>query len=192
VLGIIVASLTISWQFLRAWLTLYVQDFHQYDKFDTRLVQSGYFIVADLGCLLVGFLVKRLLTRGHTVHSARVTAFALYCSLTLIATAVPYLGGGVWMIAGLWIAGAGILGLHPLYYSLSQELPAKRMGTFSGLLAAGGWVISAVFQILIGDRIKETKSYDLAFLIAGTAPLIGLLALLLLWRSPDFEQRNTK
>lgn len=182
VLGTIVACLTISWQFLRAWLTLYVQDYHKYEPFDTRLVQSGYFIVADGGCLLVGLLVRSLQRRGYEVHAARVTAFALYCGLTLVAAAVPYLGGGAWMIAGLWVAGAGILGLHPLYYSLSQELPAKRMGTFSGLLAAGGWVISAVFQILIGDRIKETRSYDLAFLIAGVAPLIGLAALLLLWR----------
>ncbi len=182
VLGMIVACLTISWQFLRAWLALFLEDFHGYTKLDTRLVVSGYFIAADVGCLLVGVLVKLLIARGRTVHGARVVAFAVFTMLTLTAAAVPFLGSGPDMIAGLMIAAAGILGLHPLYYSLSQELPARRMGTFSGLLAAGGWVVSSVFQILIGERIKETQSYDIGLIIAGIAPVFGLLALLLVWR----------
>jgi ACS family hexuronate transporter-like MFS transporter len=86
------------------------------------------------------------------------------------------------MIAGLMVAGAGILGLHPLHYSLSQDLARRRLGLLSGTLAAGGWVVSATFQFLIGDRIQATKSYDVGLVIAGLAPLAGLLALLVLWK----------
>jgi ACS family hexuronate transporter-like MFS transporter len=181
VLGVIVVTLTISWQFLRAWLTLLL-DFHGYDRLGARLATSGYFISAEVGCLLVGVVVVMLVRRGRSVHGARVTAFAGYAALTAVAAVVPFVGTGWLMIAGLMVAGAGILGLHPLYYALSQELPHKRMGVLSGTLAAGGWVVSSVFQILIGARIQETKSYDVGLLIAGLAPAVGLVALLVLWK----------
>ena len=59
VAAIIVATLTISWQFLRAWLALFLQDYHGYSKEATRGLMSGYFIAADIGCLLSGVLVTR-------------------------------------------------------------------------------------------------------------------------------------
>ena len=180
-LALIVASLTISWQFLRAWLTLLL-DFRGYDRLDARVATAGFFIAAEVGCLLVGVVVLQFVKRGHSVHGARVIAFAGYSALTAVAVAVPFVGSGTLMIAGLMIAGAGILGLHPLYYALTQELPHRHMGVLSGTLAAGGWVVSGVFQILIGARIQETKSYDVGLVIAGLAPLVGLVALLALWK----------
>ncbi len=180
VLAVVVASLTISWQFLRAWLTLLL-DFHGYGRLEARLATSGYFISAEVGCLLVGGVVMVLVKRGRTVHAARVTAFAGYTALTAVAALVPFVGSGPLMIAGLMVAGAGILGLHPLYYALTQELPYCRMGVLSGVLAAGGWVVSSAFQILIGAQIQASKSYDVGLLIAGLAPLAGLLALVLVW-----------
>ena len=181
VLGVIVTCLTISWQFLRAWLPLLL-DFHGYDRPDRNRVTSGYFIAAEVGCLLAGAAVMFVARRGWAVHSARVATFGAFTALTAVAAVVPLLGSGPLMIAGLMIAGAGILGLHPLYYALSQELPRRRMGVYSGGLAAGGWVVSSVFQILIGARIQETKSYDVGLAIAGLVPLLGLVALVLLWK----------
>jgi ACS family hexuronate transporter-like MFS transporter len=181
VLGIIVTCLTISWQFLRVWLALLL-DFHGYNDDQRSNVISGYFLAAEAGCLLAGAAVMFLIRRGCKVHSARVISFAAFTVLTAVAAIVPYLGSGGLMIAGLMVAGAGILGLHPLYYALSQELPRRRMGTFSGGLAFGGWMISGIFQILIGARIQETKSYDAGLAIAGLAPILGLIALILLWK----------
>ena len=182
VLGAIVSCLTVSWQFLRAWLPLFLRDFHGYPEEDAALVTSGYFIAADIGCILAGVVVVRLVRAGVGVHPARVWAFALFTGLTAAAAAVPWLGAGPLMVAGLMVAGAGILGLHPLYYALIQELPAKRMGVLSGWLAAGGWVVSAVNQVAVGDHIKATRSYDVGLVVAGLAPLLGLAALVLLWR----------
>lgn len=180
-LAVIVVSLNISWQFLRAWLTLLL-DFHGYDKLNARLATAAYFITAEVGCLLVGVVVMVLVKRGRTVHGARVTAFAGYTALTTLAAIVPFVGSGPLMIAGLMIAGAGILGLHPLYYALGQELPHRRMGVISGSLAASGWIVSSAFQIFIGAEIQESKSYALGLTIAGLAPMAGLFALLILWR----------
>jgi len=180
-LAVIAASLTVSWQFLRAWLPLLL-DFHGYSRLDTRLATAGYFIAAEVGCIVGGVVVKWLVSRGWAVHRARVLMFAVFTGLTAAAALVPFLGSGPLMIAGLMVAGAGILGLHPLHYSLSQDLARRRLGLLSGTLAAGGWVVSATFQFLIGDRIQATKSYDVGLVIAGLAPLAGLLALLVLWK----------
>ena len=70
--------------------------------------------------------------RGHTSMVPGCIAFAGYTVLTAAAAVVPFVGSGPLMIAGLMIAGAGILGLHPLYYSLGQELPHRRMGVHLG------------------------------------------------------------
>ena len=126
--------------------------------------------------------MKWLASRGWAVHRARVLMFSTFAGLTAVAAVVPLLGSGPLMIAGLMVAGAGILGLHPLHYSLSQDLSRRRMGLLSGGLAAGGWVVSSAFQILIGERIQATKSYDVGLVIAGLAPLVGLVALLVLWK----------
>ena len=184
VLAVIVSCLTVSWQFLRAWLPLFLQDFHRWQPLDTRLAVSGYFIAADVGCILAGVLVRTLVKKGWAVHAARVLGFAGFAGLTAVAAVVPVLGSGPVMVAGLMIAGAGILGLHPYYYAFIQELPGRRMGLLSGVLAGCGWVVSGVFQILIGKRIEAAGSYDTGLVIAGVAPVVGLVVLLVLWK-PD-------
>lgn len=190
VLAVIVATLTISWQFLRAWLALFLQDHHHYTKEATRGLNSGYFIAADIGCILSGVLVTRLTRRGWRVHSARQAGFFIFTLLTACGALVPFVGDGWIMVALLFIAGAGILGLHPYYYALAQELSLKRMGLLSGALAAGGWVVSSLSQIYLGRHIEATKSYELGLVIVGLAPVIGLIALLLLWPAKSPRQEH--
>ncbi|MCA9086782.1 MAG: MFS transporter [Planctomycetaceae bacterium] len=181
VLAIVVSTLTISWQFLRAWLALFLQDHHGYSRQATRGLMSGYFIASDVGCILSGLVVSWLSRRHWSVHHSRLAGFLLFCLLTAAGALVPYAGNGWLMVALLFVAGAGILGLHPFYYSLIQELSSRHMGTFSGALAAVGWVITGSFQGHLGAYIQENKSYDLGLLIVGLAPVLGLAALVLLW-----------
>jgi ACS family hexuronate transporter-like MFS transporter len=80
------------------------------------------------------------------------------------------------------LVGAGILGLHPHYYALVQEMPAARMGQLSGLLAASAWFTVGAVQKAVGAHIEQTKSYDAGLVVAGLAPLVALVVLVLLWR----------
>jgi ACS family hexuronate transporter-like MFS transporter len=179
--GIVVATLTVSWQFLRAWLVLFLQDHHQYTPQAARGLMSGYFLASDAGCLMSGVLVARLTRSGRSVDQSRLITFATFCALTACGAVVPFAGNGWLMIVLLLVTGAGILGLHPVYYSITQDLSARHMGALSGLLAAGGWVVSSTFQMLIGDEIKAAKSYDTGLMIVGLAPMIGLIALAVIW-----------
>src|SRR5262249_8492882 len=135
-----------------------------------------------VGCFGVGVLVRWLVARGREVHSARVIAYAVFAAITAAAAVAPF-AGDRWLGGGLVIlAGAGILGLQPCYYALVQELPAKHMAFLSGSLASAGWVMVGQMQKAMGTHIEATKSYDVGFVIAGLAPLAGLVALLMLWR----------
>jgi ACS family hexuronate transporter-like MFS transporter len=181
VLAIVVATLTISWQFLRAWIALFLQDYHKYTPLATRALMPGYFIAADVGCILSGALVTRLTRRGWQVEPARMFGYVIFTTLAAAAALIPFAGGGWPMVTLLYVAGAGILGLHPYYYALTQELSATRMGMLSGALAAWGWIASSLNQFYIGAHIQATKSYDFGLILVGLAPAVGLVALLLWW-----------
>jgi ACS family hexuronate transporter-like MFS transporter len=183
VLGVVVTCIGVSWQFIRAWLPKYLKEYHHYSAGLADLAVVGYYVAADLGCILAGFGVKWLAGRGWAVHPARVLVFVGWAGLTALAALVPVLGGNPWVLVPvLMLVGAGILGLHPVYYALAQELPAKHMGVLSGALAAVTWVTVGTVQGELGAHIRATGSYDVGLVIAGLAPLLGLAALVLLWR----------
>lgn len=180
-LGIIVSTLVVSWQFLRAWLGLFLQDYHGYSKENTRFLMSCYFIAADVGCVLAGVYVTWITRTGWSVDAARKSGYFIFSLLTACGAIIPFIPAGPVMIALLFITAAGILGLHPFYYALTQEISKTRMGVLSGVLAAFAWVISSFTQIHLGQYIEQTQSYKLGLIIVGLVPMLGLLALLLIW-----------
>jgi len=185
VLAVTVTCLALSWQFIRAWLPKYLKEFHHYEPSVSAWAVALYYIASDVGCILAGFTVKVLAGRGRGVHPARVIVFALWCALTALATAVPFLGSSFWVLVPvLMLVGAGILGLHPIYYALAQELPSKHMGVLAGSLSALTWVSVGTAQGMIGAHIKATGDYTPGFLVAGLAPLAALVVMVVLWKPP--------
>lgn len=188
VLLVIVTSLGVCWQFIRAWLPKYLLEYQRYSETLADLAVAGYYVVAGVGCILAGYSVKWLTGRGWDVHPARVTAFTIWAGLAALAAVVPWLGGDPWVLVPvLTLVGAGILGLHPVYYALAQDLPRQYMGVLSGALAAVTWFTVGEVQGRIGAHIKATGSYDAGFVLAGLAPVFALALLVLLWK-PDRER----
>jgi len=187
----VVLGITISWQFIREWLPKYLKESQGFSADAADVIVPCYYAAADVGCIASGLFVRWLVNRGREVHSARVLSYAVFAGITVAAALVPVVGGGWLGVALLLLAGAGILGLHPYYYALTQELPTRHMALLSGLLAAAGWFASGAVQEAMGKHIEATGSYDAGFILAGLAPLAGLLALLLLWRSGDRKATET-
>ena len=181
----IINGLAISWQFLRAWLPKYLKESQHFSADVADGIVACYYITAGVGCLASGVLVRWLVRRGRGIHAARVIGFAAFTFLTLAATLVPVVGSGWTGVGLLMLTAAGILGLHPCYYALAQELPTKYMGILSGLLAAMGWYVAGHVQKELGAHIEATGRYDEGLVLAGAAPLLGLLALVVLWRKPN-------
>ncbi len=177
----VILGISSSWQFIREWLPKYLKESQGFSADATDLIVPVYYISGEMGCFAAGVFVRWLVARGRPVHSARVVGYAVFALITASAALAPLFGG--WAAVGLIVlAGAGILGLHPYYYALAQELPAKHMALLSGLLAAAGWFVVGEVQKGMGKHIQATGSYDIGFYIAGLAPLAGLVALLLLWK----------
>ncbi|MBY0461386.1 MAG: MFS transporter [Gemmataceae bacterium] len=177
----VVLGISVSWQFIREWLPKYLKESQGFSADAADVIVPAYYLSAELGCFAAGVLVRWLIARGSDVHSARVKGFAAFALVTASAALAPLAGG--WVGVGLIVlAGAGILGLHPLYYALGQELPARHMAFITGVLTAGGWFVVGAVQKAMGEHIQTTGSYDIGFVIAGLAPAVGLLALVVLWR----------
>ncbi len=185
----VVISLNITWQLIRAWLPLFLQDGRGAPEQQALFFNSAYYFAADVGCLAAGAGALWLGRLGFNTHASRVLIY-LACGVltaaTVIASQLPL---GVPLYAVLLIVAAGSLGLFPCYYSLSQDASLKHMGKTSGLLGALGWLVSSWLQKVFGRVVDETKSFDEGLAIVGLAPLLGILLLLVLW-PPRFSRRD--
>lgn len=189
-LFVIVTCIGLSWQFIRAWLPKFLKEFHGYSPGASGFTVAGYYLASDLGCILSGFVVVWLSKRGVAVHRGRVLAFAGCTALTTLAALIPTIGNSWLLPPVLMLVGAGILGLHPHYYALAQELPTKWMGLLSGVLAAGSWAVVGQVQKELGAHIKATGSYDAGMMLAGLAPLVALVVLILLWKPREGSESS--
>ena len=177
VLTVIVVTISLAWQFQRAWLPKYLKEHHHYSESTANYFTAGYYVVAGLGSLFFGSVVSVLTRFRMHVRWARLATFAVCAALVALTAAVPAMDAGPLLLLSLVAAGAGSLGAHPQYYALAQELPPRHMGMLSGILAATSWVAVGRMQGAMGDYIKRTESYDLPLIVTGLAPVAGLVAM---------------
>lgn len=181
-LAFVVLSINTSWQLIRAWLPKFLQQGRGYSENETLAFTSLYYVFTDVGCLLAGAAVLTMSRSGINVHRSRLIVFtvcAVVCTLTIAASMLPK---GFLLLGTLLIIGSATLGLFPCYYSFSQELNVKHIGKASGVLSAIGWLVSAPTHKWFGRLADQSKSYDVGIMLVGLAPLIGVLAMWILWR----------
>ena len=190
VLLAIVVAINITWQYLRAWMPLLMQEEHQYGETFMFWFIMAFYLVADLGCLAAGGAVKWLTGDRFSLNRARVLVFAVCTLLAMLTAVAANLPAGALLLGTFLLIGCGTLGLFPVYYSLAQELSTRRQGMVTGLFGATTWIITSYMQKYVGRNIDETHSFASGLFWAGQVPLIGCLALGLLW--PNDERTNQK
>ena len=181
VLAVLVVSINITWHFFRAWMPLFLGDFHRYGDSTVLYFTPVYFAVADVGCLSIGYIVHRLIAGGMRIHTARVLMFWICAGLTALSTIVANLPSGPLLLVLLLVIGFGSLGLFPMYYAFTQEISARHQGKISGILGATTWTVTALMQKFVGRSIDETHSYATGLFLVGLAPLVGAICLTLFW-----------
>jgi ACS family hexuronate transporter-like MFS transporter len=181
---VVVIMINFCWQYFRAWMPMMLEKEMGYTRKETQLFSSAYYLVAGIGCIAVGFMVRWLATRGWSVHGARMVTF-LFCSLLTALGMVAALLPSSWLLPVLLLAiGFGSLGQFPTYYAFTQELSMRKMGKVTGVMSFVTWTSFAVVQGPIGRWIDRTGSYSAVMFVAGLTPLVGLLALAILWEKP--------
>jgi ACS family hexuronate transporter-like MFS transporter len=195
-LAIVVVVINLCWQFFRAWMPKMLRDQYQYGPDEVQYFSIGYYIAAGVGCLLIGFVTKWLTGRGLSVHGARLATFFLCALLTALSVAAAGMPASGLLLATLLVIGIGSLGQFPTYYAFTQELSARRMGNVTGVLSFLTWTVHALVQKPIGRWLDETHRYPPVMLLAGLMPMIGLLAVVVLWnpwwrrKSRSHDQRD--
>lgn len=189
---ITIALINTSWQTLRAWLPKFLQEGRGFTEKAALEFNSLFYIATDVGCLGAGALTLWLVGRGWSVHGSRIGVFGVCAALTALTGAVAFLPMGWALGAVLLCAGAGILGLFPIYHALTQEISPAHQGKVTGIASVAAWLFAPPAQKLFGWVIDQTKSYDLGLAIAGGLPLLALIALLLLWKDPKTTPAHPK
>lgn len=177
---VLVVTINMTWHCLRAWGPLFLQKVHGYTQGQANALAIAYYACTDVGALSAGAVSLILARRGLGVFRTRVVVYILFATLALASALIPFLSGAA-LVAAMLVAGFGSLGVFPCYYSFSQDLTERHQGKLSGVLGFSCWMVMAPWQWLIGWMVQRTGSYVVPFAISGVAPLVGLLALALLW-----------
>ena len=183
-LAIVVVVINLCWQFFRAWGPKMLREQYGYNQLQVQYFSIAYYLAADAGCLSVGFLIKWLAARGLFCPAGRTATFLACVLLTALSTLAAILPASAILLGTLLLIGLGSLGQFPIYYALTQELSARQMGNITGILSFIAWLSYALVSGPVGDWIDRTGSYSQVAFLAGLMPLIGFLALVVLWNVP--------
>jgi len=181
----VIACINTTWQILRAWLPKILQEGRGYSETHALYFNSAWFAATDVGCLAAGALAVWLARRHLSVHNARVIVFAACGLLCAMCVLVPWLGKGWMLLAVLSLAGAGALGVFPLYHAFTQDISGEHQGKITGVAGVAAWLIPAQIQKLFGMLADRTGSFDLGLAFAGMLPLIAAVPLSLFWNKSN-------
>ena len=184
VVFVVIACINTTWQILRAWMPKFLQEGRGYSEAQALGFNSVWFIATDIGCLAAGALAVALARRHLSVHTARVLVFAGCALLCAACGLVPWLGKGWVLLAVLSLAGAGALGVFPLYHAFTQDISAEHQGKITGVAGVAAWLVPAQLQKLFGVLADRTGSFDLGLALAGFLPLLAVIPLWLFWGKP--------
>ena len=185
-----IACINTTWQVLRAWLVLFLQEGRGYTEAQALYFNSAWFGAADIGCIAAGAFDARLARRGVGVHASRVWVFAGCSLLCATAAAVPWLSKGAPLLIVLALVAAGALGVFPLYHAFTQDLPGEHQGKITGIAGVAAWIIPAQAQRLFGIVVERTGSFDYGLALAGLLPLLALFPLWLLWNRGEAKRAS--
>lgn len=181
-LAILIFGAQTCWHLFRVWLPAFMQEGRGYTEKEALAFNSAYYIATDIGCFCAGFVSLWLARRfAMSAHGARRWVYTGACVLTSCSLLVPWLPKGAALLAAILVVGAGALALFPCYYSFVQELSDRHVGQLTGLLSMWVWAVSSPMHKIFGKLVDQTRSYDLGMALAGLAPWLGVLAMLLLW-----------
>jgi ACS family hexuronate transporter-like MFS transporter len=192
ILFVVIASINTTWQILRAWLPKILQEGRGYPETDTLYFTSLWYVATDLGCLGAGALAVWLGRRRLPVNTARLLVFASCGVLCTTCALTPWLGKGWLLLAVLLLAGAGALGVFPIYHAFTQDLSARHQGKITGLAGVAAWVIPAQAQKLFGALADRTHSFNYGLVLASFLPLTAALVLWCGWGTDPVTTHETK
>lgn len=191
VLIVVILCVNITWRTFNTWLPKFLQEGRGYSERTTQYFSSLYYLGADVGSIVVGFVTIMLVNRGYRLHSARLIVFGFCALLTLLSLLAVTLPQGPALLVVVLLIGFGALGTFPTYFALSQEVTTKHQGKVTGTLGLINSIVIGTLAPLQGRLIDQTKSFSLALGTAGIPPLVALVVVYFFWNPPPKNAPST-
>jgi ACS family hexuronate transporter-like MFS transporter len=168
-----------AWAFYRVWLPRHlVVDLKFTDK-QLQVLLIAFYLTADLGSIVIGFLARKLVGPGRSVEKARKIVAIMSALVCLSATPLVFQPGRLVMVPLYCLVGAGIMGAFAMFYSFVQDIVPGHTSKCLGTIGATVWFISSKLHPLVG-RFADTHSPAIGkfapmLLAAGALPLLAAL-----------------
>jgi ACS family hexuronate transporter-like MFS transporter len=172
-------AVNMAWHLYRVWLPRTLIEDLKFSDEQLQYLLMAYFLTADLGSILFGYIARKVVGPGRPVERARKLVVLLAALVCLVATPV-LLKPGRWVMIPLYcIVGAGIMGVFAMFYSFVQDIIPEHTSKCLGMIGATVWFMTSILHPLIGrfaDKL-ETPIGKLAptLLAAGVLPLLAAL-----------------
>jgi ACS family hexuronate transporter-like MFS transporter len=154
------------------------------------------FVAADVGSFFAGWLSGYLIRRGWSLGAAR-KAPIVYGGIGMTLLILTIFTTNLYVIAFLF---AVVTFTYAGFTTMANVLPSDLFGSesvasASGLSGTGAGIGTILAFKLIGyvsdaRRGAGTHSFDPIVILAGIAPLIGMILVLLLLRNDDATERG--
>jgi len=172
-------SVNMAWHLYRVWLPRTLIDDLKFNDEQLQYLLMAYFLTADLGSILFGYIAKKVITPARPVERARKLVVLLAALVCLAATPVLFMPGRWVMVPLYCIVGAGIMGVFAMFYSFVQDIIPEHTSKCLGMIGSTVWFMTSILHPLIGrfaDKV-ETPIGKLAptLLAAGALPLVAAL-----------------
>ena len=115
------------------------------------------------------------MTRSRLIVFGGCGLLVAVCALAPIIVPSPPL------ITVLMIAGAGALGLFPIYHAFTQDISASHQGRITGIASVAGWMLSSWAQRGFGWLADHTGSFNTGLVVASFIPLLAAAILVFGW-----------
>jgi len=131
----------------------------------------------DMGNIVVGFVIRKLVMLGHTVGAARRRVLLLTGVLMSSAPGAGLVQNRYLSVACLILTALGVAGFLVIYLTLVQDLDPAHIGVSAGLLGGLGNLAYGLLSPLIG-RLSDVRETELIFLLVGLLPWLSFAAIL--------------
>jgi len=162
--------------FLADWIPLYLKTERGLSFAAGNALSVVVYGSLEVGNITVGLFVKRLVTLGFSVRSARNRALFVSCVLMSSGTIVGLISSTFGAILCLVFVAIGVASFLVIYHTLVQDLEPSYVGTSSGLLGGLGNMTYGYLSPHIG-RLSDLNQTASIFLLIGLLPWLAFFAI---------------
>ncbi len=162
--------------FLADWIPLYLKTERGFSFSVGNALSVIVYASLELGNILVGLFVRKLVAHGTTLPRARKLALLISCLLMSFAAAAGLTPNRLLAVGFLVLTALGVAGFLVIYLTLVQDVEPEYVGATAGLLGGIGNLAYGSLSPYIG-RLADLQETTLTFVLISLLPWLAFAAI---------------